>query len=341
MTESKSYPFTWTKCTEEEQKEYASIYHENSFYRSMMKSSPMNVMLPQKFEKFAEKIWNFTPREDDIWVVTYPKCGTTLTQEIVWQMVNGFGLNDEESTRHIFLRSPFFEISMLAVEQPFLDAEKLDDFSKMMIDSVSFTEQLKSPRIIKSHLPMAMLPPNLVNTAKVLYVSRNPKDAAVSFIHMDKIMPHHGMRNDYGFEEYATNLYMNGKVVYGSYWEHVNDAWTYRDNPNFKFVWYEDMVKDLPKAIQDIADFTNQKVSGDQIEKLVDHCNIDNFKKNDAVNMKPPKGAVPDELRDNFQFIRKGGAGGWKSHFKEESNLKKFDEWIAKNNKFDIPITFA
>ena len=51
---------------------------------------------------------------------------------------------------------------------------------------------------------------------------RNPKDACVSFFHMDKLMSHHGMREDYDFEDYATKIYMKGKVVYGSYWEHVN-----------------------------------------------------------------------------------------------------------------------
>ena len=54
------------------------------------------------------------------------------------------------------------------------------------------------------------------------YLLRNPKDACVSFFHMDKLMPHHGMREDYDFEDYATNVYMKGKVVYGSYWEHLN-----------------------------------------------------------------------------------------------------------------------
>ena len=35
-------------------------------------------------------------------------------------------------------------------------------------------------------------------------------------------MPHHGMRKDYDFEDYALKIYMKGKPVYGSYWEHVN-----------------------------------------------------------------------------------------------------------------------
>ena len=153
--------------------EYDSIYvTENSFYHSMIKSTPMNVILPSKFEPFAEIIWNFKPRKDDIWIVTYPKCGTTLTQEIMWQIANGIQLDSEESKNFIFLRSPFFEVSMLATSvSPPPDAI-LDDKAKMFQDSIAWTEKLESPRIIKSHLPISMLPPNILDTAKILYVGR-------------------------------------------------------------------------------------------------------------------------------------------------------------------------
>ena len=39
------------------------------------------------------------------------------------------------------------------------------------------------------------------------------------------------------------------------------DAWKHYKNPNFKFLWYEDMMENLSEAIQDIADFTNYKVN--------------------------------------------------------------------------------
>ena len=68
-----------------------------------------------------------------------------------------------------------------------------------------------------------------------------------------------------------------------------------------------------------------------------DHCNIEKFKKNDAVNLKPPKGSIPDEAREKFEFIRKGKVGDWVNFFKDEAKLKEFDQWIAKNNKFEIP----
>merc|ERR1712223_1170246 len=102
---------------------------------------------------------------------------------------------------------------------------------------------------------------------------------------------------------------MKGKVVYGSYWEHLNDAWKHCNHPNLKILWYEDMIDDLPKVIQDVADFTNYKISMEQIERLTDHCSIEKFKENDAINFR--KG-----------FIRKGHVGDWINHFKDQEKLK-------------------
>lgn len=35
------------------------------------------VVLPRAFDQFIESIWNIKVYEDDTWVITYPKCGTT------------------------------------------------------------------------------------------------------------------------------------------------------------------------------------------------------------------------------------------------------------------------
>merc|ERR550534_2968953 len=41
-------------------------------------------------------------------------------------------------------------------------------------------ESLPSPRFIKTHHPISMLPPDLLKKAKVIYVGRNVKDICVS-----------------------------------------------------------------------------------------------------------------------------------------------------------------
>lgn len=41
-------------------------------------------VMTYKYLQFAERIRNLTVYEDDVWIVTFPKCGTTWTQEMVW-----------------------------------------------------------------------------------------------------------------------------------------------------------------------------------------------------------------------------------------------------------------
>ena len=43
------------------------------------KSKPC-VLIKKYYDEYAERIKNFEVREDDVWVVTYPKCGTILFQ---------------------------------------------------------------------------------------------------------------------------------------------------------------------------------------------------------------------------------------------------------------------
>lgn len=62
------------------------------------------------------------------------------------------------------------------------------------------TEQLalmNKQRFIKSHLPLSLLPPNLLDTAKVIYVARDPRDVAVSFYHLNRAMRTQGYVDDF------------------------------------------------------------------------------------------------------------------------------------------------
>ena len=81
---------------------------------------------------------------------------------------------------------------------------------------MEYAKNLPSPRIIKTHLPFEFLPPKLLETCKVIYVGRNPRDTCVSFYH------HYlTFNDDYKFEgsfsDFAT-LFLEGIVEYGSYW---------------------------------------------------------------------------------------------------------------------------
>jgi len=68
-----------------------------------------NTVLPPKHEQFLEQIRNLTIYEDDIWVISYPKCGTTWTQEAVWQICNNVHTKSLKANESLRTRFPFLE----------------------------------------------------------------------------------------------------------------------------------------------------------------------------------------------------------------------------------------
>lgn len=66
------------------------------------------VMIQKYMDQFAERVKKMEIYEDDLWVVTFPKCGTTWTQELLWLLNNDL---DYEKALKINLndRYPFLE----------------------------------------------------------------------------------------------------------------------------------------------------------------------------------------------------------------------------------------
>ena len=89
-------------------------------------------------------------------------------------------------------------------------------------------------------MPLEFLPENLLDTAKVVYVCRNPKDTCVSYFHFMTKVFDHVYQYKGTFDQYI-DLFMNGGLEYGNYFDHLKSAWKCRKHPNMKFIWYEDM----------------------------------------------------------------------------------------------------
>ncbi len=131
---------------------------------------------------------------------------------MVWQIQHGFDL--EKGKESLMTRSPFLE--MQALTDP--NAHSGVQLDQRAIQSLETAKHMPSPRVIKTHLPIDMLPPNLLEVAKVVFVARNPMDCCVSFFHHEKLVPQQGFSGT--FDQYA-ELFRNGKNPMGDYFYHL------------------------------------------------------------------------------------------------------------------------
>ncbi|XP_026329538.1 sulfotransferase 1C4-like [Hyposmocoma kahamanoa] len=294
---------------------------------------PKKYFLPHKFRQEASNIYNMPLRSNDIFVASYPRSGTTWTQELVWMVANDL---DYEKSDAIPLteRYPFLEFSVYVhplMKQRFIEENKHSEHKLKLLELVTGpgTQQLariRSQRFIKTHLPMSLLPPKVLETSRVVYVARDPRDVVVSFYHLNRLIRTQGYVGD--FKTYW-NYFIRDLHHWTPYFEHLKEAWEKRNHPRLLFLFYEELCKDLPAAIRRVAAFLGKDFSEDEIAKLRDHLSIDNFKKNKSVNydvMKELGILIPGEQG----FIRKGKAGGWRDYFDEEMTAQA-DRWIADN----------
>lgn len=304
---------------------------------------PSKYILPKKFSEVAEDIYNLKIRPDDIFVATFPRCGTTWTQELVWLIQNDLDYETAKSVdlvnRWAFLEyDAFIDSATIAQyrEENKNNSTILQTYDKYVKSRVSQVDEAPSPRFIKTHLALSLLPPNLVAEAKVVYVVRDPRDVAVSFYHHNRLIRNHNFVGD--FKTYW-DLFRKDLIMFTPYFPHLKEAWAKRNHPNMLFLSYEDMVKDLPAAIRKVAKFLNKKLNDEQIEVLAKHLKFDNFKNNMSVNYER-YGEMGILNKGEQPFIRKGKSGGWRDDFDQEMTAQA-QEWIKQNLKdTDIKLSF-
>ncbi|XP_046383782.1 luciferin sulfotransferase-like isoform X2 [Ischnura elegans] len=202
------------------------------------KFSGKGYLMPVGYAAFAASIQELESRPDDVWVASFPKCGTTWTQEMVWCICNDLNFEHAKSIA-IRLRFPFVENSSLSNSRELGDENS--PVYKYSWDSVKYTSDLPSPRFIKTHLPLNLLPDQVKSKKpKIVCVARNPKDTCVSYYHHCILLE--GYKGT--LSEFVT-LFLEDTVAYGPYWDNVLSYWEHKDDSNILFLTYEEMKKNL------------------------------------------------------------------------------------------------
>ncbi|KAK9884591.1 hypothetical protein WA026_007433 [Henosepilachna vigintioctopunctata] len=291
---------------------------------------------PSTFRGHLPKLYNFEIRPTDVWIVTFPRSGTTLTQEMVWLLMNNLDF-DKASSASLAERFPFIEGN--CIFHPELHAELLKENKdseektkvvEKLIESVcDKVHEMKGRRFIKTHLPLSLLPKNLLTAGcKVIYVARNPKDVVISYYLHNRLFRTRNFTKDFPkyWQYFKTNY-----VSWSPYWEHVIEAWEKRNEENLLFLFYENMIKKMKKTISEVQHFLGTAYSDDQISSLENHLNIDNFRKNKSVNHDDWK--ILGIFNKNEQdFIRAGENGEAKRWFDEDME-REAKEWIQEHLK--------
>ncbi|XP_068192553.1 cytosolic sulfotransferase 1-like [Antennarius striatus] len=258
-----------------------------------------------------ERVQNFKARPDDILIATYPKAGTTWVSYILDLLYFGQTSPERLTSIPIYDRVPFLDIS-----PPFMDS------------GVEQAENLStSPRIIKTHFPVQFIPKSFwEQNCKIVYVARNAKDNVLSYFHFDRmalIEPEPGDWNSY------LKRFMEGKVAFGSWYDHVNGWWKKKQTySNLHYMFYEDMTEDCAKELDKLCSFLGLSPSLEEKKQITGEVQFDNMKNNDMVN-------YSTNGRMNFKtspFMRKGKVGDWKNHFTVAQN-EEFDEDYKRKMK--------
>lgn len=188
---------------------------------------------------------SFHPRPTDVFVTTYPKCGTTWVSQVCHQIRSGGHMDFEE----IFDVCPW---DILA-----LDCGKDLD-----------AEQVGNPRVFKSHEKAG----DIAKGCKYIHVCRDPRDAFISFY---RFLPAWAgiPPGAITVEDFATAVF-GGVSHSGGIWDFYMEWWQRRDDPDVLWVCYEDLIADLPSQVRRIANFMGVDMDAKLLEKVVEHSSF-------------------------------------------------------------------
>ncbi|XP_034117394.1 luciferin sulfotransferase [Drosophila nasuta] len=275
---------------------------------------PDRLIIPRKYVELGESIRQLPIYEDDVWMISYPRTGSTWAQEMVWLLGNQ--LDYEAAKQQLSQRSPMIELSALFST----------DHHKWVSDALGNTVELvrnsPRPRFARSHLSWQLLPQQFESVKpKIVYTARNPKDLCVSYYHYCKLL--HGINGD--FDQFV-ELFLGGHTPMGSYWKHVLPFWKRSYDDNVLFIKYEDMIKDLPAVVRRCAQFLNvaQLLNEDSLKRICDHLQFDSMRGNAALNLEK---ILP---QPGTKFIRNGKIGDWRNHMTDEMSAR-FDAWSEEH----------
>ncbi len=261
----------------------------------------------------------YSPRADDIIVTTSYKCGTTFTQQILYNMLVRNTFDDEQ----------FPQIDQAS---PWIDARFHQDSKDELRKTL---EELPHRRFIKSHLPLDGLP--YFPEAKYLIVARDPRYVFMSLLN------HYGAYTDLMYQllqwegepqqprydgdplalwrKWISKGWFAWEQEGYPFWQnmgHTQSCWNFEHLPNFMFLHYSDMVGDTSAIVRRIADFIEHPMTDDDVDAVTRAVSFKRVKEQAVAESEATKGQPDAFAGGQATFINKGSNGRWRDLLGEE-----------------------
>ena len=260
----------------------------------------------------------FAGRGSDVVVASFPQSGGSWLQELVWRLVT---------------EQPATGAGAGAVPQqhrfPLLDAPPENTFMATVP-----LEEVADPRMIRTHLPYHLLPEGVKTSgAKLLYVSREPRDVCVSYFNFSRRFGPHLYSGT--FAEFRDS-FTRGEVTYGPYREHVQGYQEHADT--VLCVTYEQLRGERAAVVRRVAEFLGREVTPERVEEIVRQTSTEVMRADPGSNYHhwEKAGTVSGSVSGSSGSFdeEEEDADNWRNYFTdEESNA--FVKW--QNESVTLP----
>lgn len=221
---------------------------------------------------------DFEERTSDIYIISYPKSGTTWMQVILHNLLT----DGKMDFKHIYEVSPWVKNEAFEGNSP----ERVNN--------------LPSPRILKSHDKYDSF--NRKIKGRFVFLYRNGMDVASSYYHHNKCYQNPDLTFDENFEKYfqkTSNENLN--------WFQFNRKWLQNNNGfPILYISYNELKHDFERCLEKIASFLEVDLTETTVTRIKKHSSFEYMKEHqDKFGEVPPFHA---RLRYD-RFIRNGKEG--------------------------------